>query len=82
MSKSTKMFKFHRRDSLHDRLFELIIHAKANARVFPTSFAVILSAVALFIVLIACENSHPSSLPARVVFREEDVCDSPQKIPY
>ena len=32
-------------------MFELIIHAKAKARVFPTSLAVILSAVALPILL-------------------------------
>ena len=36
---------------MHERVFELIIHAKAKARVFPTSFAVILSAVALPIML-------------------------------
>ena len=46
--KAQKCSKFHRRDSLHDRMFELIIHAKAKAWVFPTSFAVILSTVALF----------------------------------
>ena len=51
LSKSTKMFKISQTDSLHDRMFELIIHAKAKAWVFPTSFAVILSAVALPIVL-------------------------------
>ena len=34
-----------------DYMFELIIHAKTKARVFPTSFAVILSTVALPIVL-------------------------------
>ena len=48
------MFKISQTDSLHDRMFELtelIIHAKAKAWVFPTSFAVILSAVALPIVL-------------------------------
>ena len=48
------MFKITQTDSLHDRMFELIIHAKAKARhawVFPTSFAVILSAVALPIAL-------------------------------
>ena len=32
--------------------------------------------------LIACENSRPSSLPARVAFRVKDVCDLPPKIPY
>ena len=31
---------------------------------------------------IACENSRPSSLPARVAFREKDVGDLPPKIPY
>ena len=31
LSKSTKMFKISQTDSLHDRMFELIIHAKANA---------------------------------------------------
>ena len=31
---------------------------------------------------LACENSRPSSLPARVTFRVKDVCDSPPKIPY
>ena len=31
---------------------------------------------------IACENSRPSSLPTRVAFRENDVCDLPPKIPY
>ena len=53
LSKSTKKCsKFHRRDSLHERVFEWTVsHAKANAWVFPTSFAVILSAVALPIVL-------------------------------
>ena len=29
--KAEKCSKFHRRDSLHDRMFELIIHAKAKA---------------------------------------------------
>ena len=38
------MFKISHTDSLHDRMFELIIHAKAKAWVFPTSFAVILLA--------------------------------------
>ena len=45
------MFKISQTDSLHDRLFELIINAKAKACLFPTSFAVILSAVALPIAL-------------------------------
>ena len=49
--KAQKCSKFHRRNSLHDRMFELIIHAKAKALVFPTSFAIIFSAVALPIVL-------------------------------
>ena len=31
---------------------------------------------------VARENSRPSSLPARVAFREKDVCDLPPKIPY
>ena len=31
---------------------------------------------------IACENSRPSSLPARVAFREKDVCDFLPKIPH
>ena len=31
---------------------------------------------------LACENSRPSSLPARVAFWVKDVCDSPPKIPY
>ena len=36
--------KFHRRDSLHERVFEwTVIHANANAWSFPTSFAVILA---------------------------------------
>ena len=52
VSKGTKMFKISQTDSLHDRMFKLIIHArKARAWIFPTSFAVILSAVALPIVL-------------------------------
>ena len=38
--KAQKCSKFHRRDSLHERVFELIIHAKAKSWVFPTSFAV------------------------------------------
>ena len=46
-----KNSKFHRRDLLYERVFEIIIHAKAKAWVFPTCFAVILSAVALPIVL-------------------------------
>ena len=46
-----KCSKFHRRDSLHERVFQLIIYAKAKAWVFPRSFAVILSAVALPIML-------------------------------
>ena len=29
---------------------------------------------------VACEISLPSSLPARVAFREKDVCDLPPKI--
>ena len=33
-------------------------------------------------ILVACENSRPSSLPARVTFRVKDVCDSLPKIPY
>ena len=37
-------------------MFELIIHAKAKAEFFPTSFAVILAAVALPIVLKAKFN--------------------------
>ena len=59
LSKSTKIFKITQTDSLHGRMFELIIHAKAkawHAWVFPTSFAVILSAVALPIVLKAESN--------------------------
>ena len=31
---------------------------------------------------VARENSRPSSLPARVAFREKDVWDLPPKIPY
>ena len=31
LSKSTKIFKITQTDSLHDRMFELIIHAKAKA---------------------------------------------------
>ena len=31
---------------------------------------------------VACKNSRPSSLPARVAFCEKDVCDLPPKIPY
>ena len=46
--KAKKCSKFHRRDSLHECLFELIIHAIAKAWVFPTSFAVTLSAVAAY----------------------------------
>ena len=34
------------------------------------------------LIYLACENSRPSSLPARVAFRVKDVCDSPPKIPY
>ena len=34
--KAQKCSKFHRRDSLHNSLFELIIHAKEKAGVFPT----------------------------------------------
>ena len=48
------MFKITQTDSLLDRMFELIIHARAkawHAWVLPTGFAVILSAVALPIVL-------------------------------
>ena len=45
------MFKILQTDSPYDRMFELIIHAKAKAWVFSTSFAVILLAVALPIVL-------------------------------
>ena len=33
-------------------------------------------------VILACENSRPSSLPARVELREKDVCDLLPKIPY
>ena len=48
--KAQKMFE--RRDSLHERVLEWTVsHAKANTCVFPTSFAVILWAVALPIVL-------------------------------
>ena len=46
LSESTKMFKISQTDSLYDRMFELVIHAKVKACVFPTSFTVILSAVA------------------------------------
>ena len=49
--KTQKMFEISQTWSLHERVFEFIIHAKAKAWVFPTSFAVILSAVALSIVL-------------------------------
>ena len=45
------MFKMSQTESLHDRIFELILHAKAKAGVFPTSFVVILSTVALPIAL-------------------------------
>ena len=31
---------------------------------------------------VACENCRPSSLPARVAYREKDVCDLLPKIPY
>ena len=50
------MFKISQTDLLHDRMFEFIIDAKVKARVFPTSFAVILSVVALPIVLKAGFN--------------------------
>ena len=36
----------------------------------------------IFNTVLACANSRPSSLPARVAFRVKDVCDSPPKIPY
>ena len=45
------MFETSQTCSLHERVLELISHAKAKALVFPTSFAVILSAVALPIAL-------------------------------
>ena len=32
--------------------------------------------------VLACENSRPSSLPARVAFRVKDACDLPPTIPY
>ena len=51
LSKAKKCSKFRRRASLHDRMFELIIHAKAKAGDFADEFVVILSAAALPIVL-------------------------------
>ena len=36
--KAQKCSKFHRRVSLHDRMFKLIIHAKAKGWVFPYKF--------------------------------------------
>ena len=42
-----KCSKFHRRASLHDRVFKLILHARAKLPSFSTTLAVILSAVAL-----------------------------------
>ena len=36
----------------------------------------------IFYFTVACKNSRPSSLLARVAFRLKDVCDSPLKIPY
>ena len=49
--KAQKMFEISQTCSLHERVLELISNAKAKAWVFPTSFAVILSIVALPIVL-------------------------------
>ena len=48
--KAQKCSKFHT-DLLHDRMFKLIIHTKAKVWGLTTSFAIILSAVALPIVL-------------------------------
>ena len=48
--KAKKGSKFRRRASLHDRVFKLILHAEAKGPSFSTTFAVILSAVALPIV--------------------------------
>ena len=46
------MFKIAQTDSLHDRMFEFSNYSRKSGSVsFPTSFAVILSAVALPIVL-------------------------------
>ena len=51
LSQKQKNFRNFTDVILHERVFELIIHVDAKAWVFPTSFAVILSAVALPIVL-------------------------------
>ena len=70
LSKSPKMFKITQTDSLPDRMFELI-HAKAkawHAWVFLTSFAVILSAVALPIVLKAEFNLRTNNVHYHFLF--------------
>ena len=54
--KVQKCSKFHRRDVLHDRVFELIMTQKRKRELFPTSFEVNLSAVVLPIVLKADFN--------------------------
>ena len=51
MKETSQEVKKHSDFELFEKLFELIIHEKARTWVFPTSFAVILSAVALPIVL-------------------------------
>ena len=45
-----KCSRFRRRASLHDRMFKLILHAKATARVSTDHFCSLLSAVALPII--------------------------------
>ena len=54
--KAQECSKFHRRVLVHARVFELIIHIKAKAWSFPTSFEVNLSAVVSPIVLKADFN--------------------------
>ena len=54
--KAQKCSKFHRRDVLHDRVFELIMTQKRKRELFPTSFEVNLSAVILSIMLRADFN--------------------------
>ena len=54
--KAQKCSKFHRRDLLHDHVFELIMTQKRKRELFPTNFEVNLSAVILSIVLRADFN--------------------------
>ena len=72
--KAQKCSKFHRRDVLHDRVFELIMTQKRKRELFPTSFEVNLSAVILSIVLKAGFNFELILYITILVFLSQGCC--------